>query len=107
MKRLTINEVQSNLDLAVSERRRDAAVLEGKLKMEIELMKHDIKEIKSEVCNVKAGMNSIEAKLDTALEKKADKDEVEGIKKGIFWAVTTAIGMLATILVYLVTNHIK
>lgn len=100
------NVTKSELNAAVSDRKKDMAILEGKLSMEIEVMKHDIKEIKSEVCSVKAGMTSIENKLDAALEKKADQSEVDEIKKGLFWAVTAALGLLLTILGYLITSHI-
>lgn len=106
---MTNNVSKSELNAAVSDRKADMAKLEGKLSMEIELMKQEIGQIKeqNEKDHKLLNKNLCEIKdmVGDALEKKADKDEVDEIKKGLFWAVTAAIGLLMTILGYLITSH--
>ena len=105
------NVTKSELNAAVSDRKKDMAILESKLSMEIEVMKQEISQIKeqNEKDHKLLNKNICEIKdmVGDALEKKADKDEVDEIKKQIFWAITAAIGLLMTILGYLITSHIN
>jgi hypothetical protein len=52
---------------------------------------------------VKATLNKF---IESADRKYAEREKVEGLQKIVFWIVTLPIGILVSIIIYLIEKHI-